>query len=205
MNIEFDWEKFRNYDLVVICETLDEAKDFITQCYERDMKWLNEEFHTNYEKVYNDIGYTFDTSLGYAHGDCYRDNSCWSNIVYWKDYIQNTQETEQTRKEMLKNIPNLIVEIGRGDRYMLLGDKICGLDGWMDLDSFNDDLIYVNETYKAEVELWSINKIYKTSAFTLNNRFDDKFLELIWAKKVKMTKAEIEAELGYEIEIVETK
>lgn len=206
MKKEFDWGKFRNHDLVVICETLDESKDFITQYYERDMKWTNEKFHTNYEKVYNDIGYTYNGTLGYSDGDFYRDDSYWNNIVYWKDYMQ---QKEQTRKEMLKNDETLIVEIGRGDRYMLLGDKLCGLNGWMNLDSFDDDLKYINTTNIQGVEMWNINKIYRTYTPTLNNRFDDKFLGLIWERKekekVKMTKAEIEAELGYEIEIVETK
>ena len=199
----FDWEKFKISNLAVICETEEEANDFITECFKRNITWENNKFHTNYNKVYTNIGYTCCGKLGYSE-ECYYKNNKEYEVVYWKDYIP---QLEKSIKAMLKDNIGLIVELGNGNRYMVMEDKLCGLDGWVSLSSYDDNLKHIYSSNTCDSEYWSVNKIYKTSAYCLNDKFKDEKLELIWSRKkiVKMTKAEIEAKLGYKIEIVETK
>ena len=84
--------------------------------------------------------------------------------------------------------------------------------GWMPFDEYDDDLNYhdpeddeydddkdfdIKAVYAPRCYAWTLSSIYEDS-------FQDKFTK-VWERPTdkKMTKAEIEAELGYEIEIIE--
>lgn len=83
--------------------------------------------------------------------------------------------------------------------------------GWMNFDQYDDDLCFrdtVDEVDDDDYQ-YDINEVYapKYYAWTLESVLEEKnkndFIRL-WKRGVqKMTKAEIEAELGYEIEIIE--
>lgn len=82
--------------------------------------------------------------------------------------------------------------------------------GWMSLDDYDDNLYYhdpegsvydkdkcfdIKAVYAPRYYAWVCNSVYNIA---------DKFIK-VWERPIakKMTKAEIEAELGYEIEIIE--
>lgn len=39
VNMEFDWEGFKNNKIAVYCDTEEKAKDFLTKCYEKEIFW----------------------------------------------------------------------------------------------------------------------------------------------------------------------
>ena len=88
-------------------------------------------------------------------------------------------------------------------------------DGWMPFDDYDDNLHYhdpeanefddddsdryydIKAVYAPTFYAWTLSSVY-------NKELTDKFTK-VWERTFKkMTKAEIEKELGYEIEIVES-
>ena len=102
--------------------------------------------------------------------------------------------------------PNQIKENNTAKTVML------GLDGgWMNFDKYDDDLCFrdtVDEEDDDDFQ-YDIDEVYIPKCYTwtlesvLEERNKNDFIRL-WKRVKKMTKAEIEAELGYEIEIVES-
>ena len=99
----------------------------------------------------------------------------------------------------------LVVEYANGERGLVINDRILDDDGYNMLESYNEDLTCVNPHY-------TINRIYTINlneVYSFKDFLSSDSLELLWERKEpvsqlrKMTKAEIEAQLGYEIEIVE--
>ena len=87
---------------------------------------------------------------------------------------------------------------------------MLGLDGgWMNFDQYNNDLCFHSNIENEDDYLYDIDEVYipnyycwtLESALESTNKND---FTRLWKRDVKkMTKAEIEAELGYEIEIVD--
>ena len=86
-------------------------------------------------------------------------------------------------------------------------------DGWMPFDDYDDNLHYHDpegDEYDEEDRCYDIKEVYapRFYAWTLSSVYDktlaDKFTK-VWERPIakKMTKTEIEKELGYEIEIVD--
>lgn len=102
--------------------------------------------------------------------------------------------------------PNQIKENNTAKTVML------GLDGgWMNFDKYDDDWCFrdtVDEEDDDDFQ-YDIDEVYVPKYYTwtlesvLEERNKNDFIRL-WKRVKKMTKAEIEAELGYEIEIVES-
>lgn len=110
-----------------------------------------------------------------------------------------------------------------GEEYIIMSDifapkqhtsKVVMLNldyEWMNFDQYDDDLCFhdtIENVYDDDY-LYDIDEVYAPNYYcwTLESVLDSKnknnFTRL-WKRGVpKMTKAEIEAELGYEIEIVE--
>jgi hypothetical protein len=85
--------------------------------------------------------------------------------------------------------------------------------GWMPFDDYDDDLCYhdpegdecdidryydIKAVYTPQYYSWTLLSVYDKSCIS------DKFIKVWERPRKKMTKAEIETELGYEIEIVES-
>lgn len=89
---------------------------------------------------------------------------------------------------------------------------MLGIDGgWMNFDQYDDDLCFYDTIDKVEDDdfLYDIDEVYVPNYYcwTLESALESKnkndFTRL-WKRDVpKMTKADIEALLGYEIEIIE--
>ena len=103
--------------------------------------------------------------------------------------------------------PNQITENNTAKVIML------GIDGgWMNFDQYDDDLCFrdIIDEVADDDFLYDIAEVYVPKYYTwtlksvLKEKNKNDFIRL-WKRSVKkMTKAEIEAELGYEIEIVES-
>ena len=87
--------------------------------------------------------------------------------------------------------------------------------GWMPFDDYDDDLCYHNP--EGDEDDWDIDRYYDIKAvytpqyysWTLLSVYDksfisDKFVKVWERPRKKMTQLDIERELGYEIEIVES-
>lgn len=93
-------------------------------------------------------------------------------------------------------------------KVVMLG--LCGRGGWMNFDHYDDDLCFRDIVAEDDDYLYDINEVYTPncycwaleSALEIQNK--NHFTRLWKRGAKKMTKAEIEAELGYEIEIVES-
>ena len=128
------------------------------------------------------------------------------------------------KKSDIKNGMHVITK--SGDEYIIMGDiyapkqsddnkaKVTMLSlygGWMNFDKYDDDLCF-HDTKKevcADDFWYDIEEVYTPNyyAWTLESVLEEinkNDFTRLWKRGVKMmTKAEIEAELGYEIEIVE--
>ena len=70
---------------------------------------------------------------------------------------------------------------------------------WSQFISYDDNLLYEYGKYRDIVKIWGLSEYaHKVFSFTTDTR------ELLWEReeKKKMTIAEIEAALGYEVEII---
>ena len=123
------------------------------------------------------------------------------------------------KKSNIKNGMHVITN--NGDEYIVISNvgaqnqtttcKIAMINlsnGWMPLDEYDDNLCYRGDD--DDDRDYDIKEVYAPKYYA--NTFESvkdftnkhKFVKL-WERPIpkKMTKAEIEAELGYEIEIVE--
>ena len=123
------------------------------------------------------------------------------------------------KKSEIKNGMHLITN--GGDEYIVVGDAYAQYQeepqtvlvnlshGWMFLEDYDDDLCCCSDDFSyCGYSDFDIKEVYapKLYAAMLDSVNKDKssFVKL-WERPItkKMTKAEIEAELGYEIEIIE--
>lgn len=100
----------------------------------------------------------------------------------------------------------MVVEIRAGDRFVVMGDKLPGLDEFMRLNEYTDDLLTAGRR-TATYANFDIVKIYQSHSNILSEWFDDEWLTLIWERKeepkyAEMTVEEIEKKLGYKIKVV---
>ena len=114
------------------------------------------------------------------------------NIVFGKE---KTEMKKEFTKADLKN--RMVVELRNGERRLFVGDGFIGFGGCNKEETYDNDLLHIRQSN------WDIVKVLQPISFLkdLNNSF----LETVWQRPEpkKMTKIEIEKELGYEIEIVE--
>lgn len=129
------------------------------------------------------------------------------------------------KKSDIKNGMHVITK--GGEEYIIINDVyapkqiddnhtanviMINLDcGWMNFDQYDNDLRFYDNPQDIDEDDWQydIEEVYvpKYYAYTFSSVRDknhqDDFIRL-WKRGIKkMTKAEIEAELGYEIEIVD--
>ena len=125
------------------------------------------------------------------------------------------------KKSDIKNGMHVITK--GGEEYIIMSDvyapkqhvsKVVMLNldcGWMNFDQYDDDLCFRDTIDEVDDDdyLYDIDEVYAPNYYcwtlesVLEERNKNDFTRL-WKRGVKkMTKAEIEAELGYEIEIVE--
>jgi hypothetical protein len=113
-------------------------------------------------------------------------NGDWSDEMF--------EKVEFTKSDLKSG---MVVEDRNGDRRIFFEDIFLGNTCGIYLSAFTDTLEYSMNT---------IDRIYISAAPSLDEYFNDEYLELIWERPgKKMTVKEIEKELGYKIEIVTDK
>lgn len=119
---------------------------------------------------------------------------------YW--WCDEELELAQFTKSDLKD--GMVVEYCNGQRRVVLNNRVMASDISRSLDNHNEDLI---DKYNDD---YTIDKVYHSSAHTLNEYFKDNCLTLIWERPKEepvkeMTVEEIEKELGYKVKIIADK
>lgn len=124
--------KFKNEDIVINCETKEEAEAFIGWCFANNLKWANKDDNGTYFENYNAntcYSYSFHDApvLGYDYSEFYIDSG-WEVIKY-KDFMKG-KERKMTNLEYvvskklidIAEICNLAHRCKYGCRC---ADKIC--------------------------------------------------------------------------------
>lgn len=191
--MEFNWKDFKNGKITVCCKTKEDAKEFIKECYKHELKWrCSDENTTHWQEAREKIYY--QCSGKHIYYDYGRNLDWGLNII--------AVEYKEYNKMELKE--GMIVECRNKNRYLLrqVNDELIGsnFDGWIKA-IYNENLC---ENYYHD-ETFDIMKIYKSKSPKLENLFDNIYLECIWERKEpkKMTLAQINKALGYEVEVVD--
>lgn len=153
-------KKFKSHDLVVNCQTEEEAKEFLKWCYDNGIKWECDDINTthwhNCETCYRCF---VDGVLSWSELSSY--NKSRFLIVTYQDFFK--QEKEQTRLEHIidnfdsfsssTNVSHdelIICEIA----YKMENNYMC--DGQCEKCKFNkmiDVLKYLNEKHIDKIKL----------------------------------------------------
>lgn len=116
-------------------------------------------------------------------------------------FFEGELELVKFTKSDLKN--GMVVIFKNGFRGLVVDNIVIGNSFYCDLSDYNDDL-----TTKDNFTGLNIIKVYNALSHRgFRSYLSDDNLELIWEreKPKKMTKQEIEKELGYSIEIISNK
>lgn len=196
---EFNWEDFKdeNNKIAVHCKTEDEAKDFCKKMHEHGMKWCHTDsyiertsWHICKEKT------CYSNSGRYCNKDYYIENDF--KILEWSDYMKvgNKEFTKADLKD------GMVVECRNRKRRIVIANMLIGEDGFLTLDSFQENLENIKFMEHTIVKIFKIKE-----AMTFNYILDDDNLELVWerSKPKKMTTEEMRQKLeeltGEKIEI----
>ena len=98
----FDWDRFKNGEIAVHCDTEEKAKDFLEECDKEGIKWLGRDksiHHTNYE-VFYDITCYYAGKCGLTYCDISHFKSKGIEIIKWE--IKEMQE--KTFREVIRDI-----------------------------------------------------------------------------------------------------
>ena len=127
------------------------------------------------------------------------------------------------KKSDIKNGMHVITN--NGDEYVILNDiyatvqtennhtahtimALINGNGWMDFDGYTSDLRY-NRNSDYDIQAVFVPQFYSATLKSVNDYkydgYDSYYFKKLWERDIpkKMTKADIERKLGYEIEIVE--
>ena len=123
------------------------------------------------------------------------------------------------KKSDIKNGMHVITN--NGEEYVVISDVhapsqvgitntiMANIDGgWMNFDEYTSDLRCKSGNFDYDIKAVFEPKYYGVTLMSVHSDYDDydkyNFIKL-WERPIakKMTKADIEAELGYEIEIVD--
>lgn len=78
-------------------------------------------------------------------------------------------------------------------------------EGWMNFDKYTSELRCDNGNFEYEIQAVFEPKYYSATLMSVRSAYSNHNFTKLWERPTakKMTKAEIEKELGYEIEIVD--
>ena len=92
MKKEFNWEEFKNKNIVVNCRNEEEVNNFLKECELNKIKVRSYTREFSYETYHSDVCYRCeDNDLYYADRSFYNNNYDY-DIVRWSDYKDNKKE-----------------------------------------------------------------------------------------------------------------
>lgn len=101
----------------------------------------------------------------------------------------------------------MILEFRDGFRYMLMGKRAYGKNGWSDFDrGHKDDL--TSSIFNNDTDVMKVYLVKDDARGFLYDLFSDKNLVLLWEREEEtkeMTVAEIEKKLGYKVKVIADK
>ena len=113
------------------------------------------------------------------------------------------KDKDKMKKEFtisdLKN--QMVVEVRDGSKYIVVDNYLLSYDGYLDISGYNEDLCRKRNSCCSKD--FDIMVVFKP-VYNLNFEKINIDTNIIWQRlePKKMTKTEIEKELGYEIEII---
>lgn len=78
----FNWDEFRNEKVAVWCDTEEKAREFIEECFARDLKLTFEAKILHYLRYENETCYSFKKSLKFSSKD-FAENQDYK-IIEWR-------------------------------------------------------------------------------------------------------------------------
>jgi hypothetical protein len=207
------WEDFKEDDIAIHCKTPDQAKQLFKVFTGRGFNWCSgrtlDETDTNWECYNEETCYEFSKKgVAYADVEFFCDGDY--TIIDFEDLLFFDKENPKIKDLMT----GMILVSKDGSLSMVLRDTVNGdiISGqtWKSMD----DLYFYGQRVGSGncdydiVEVWQpINNMdYLGSSCKWGEvELSTDNCELIYKLEVpkKMTKSEIEKELGYEIEIIE--
>ena len=170
------------------CKTEAEANEFCDYLHSIGKQWHRGSPYCNNTKWNT---YKKETCYNFNE-NCYGDIEFYTlidfTILEWSDFT-----TEFTKADLKDG---MVVALACGAKCLVLNNRIMTRETFLLLDYYTDDLKHGTET---------INAVYKTNAYNLNDIFLKDYLTLIWERNpepVEMTLAEVCKALGKEIKIV---
>lgn len=120
-------------------------------------------------------------------------------------FYDNELELVYFTKADLKD--GMVVEYRKGKRRLVFNGTFTGIDGYLELSDFNDDLMYTADLTLCDSRDYDIVKVYDIKFVgKIPDIFDIHNLELIWERPEEeykeMTVEEIEKALGCKIKVV---
>lgn len=190
--MEFNWEDFKKFKIGVHCDTEEEAKKFIKECYKHGIHWYN----SNDNKTY------WKENTYYVCDNCYL---YYGNLYYKNSNLPVVDYKEDNKMELKEG---MIVELRNGDRYLLrrVDDELLlsANQRWVEY-TYDNNFVDIDEDAKEFNGEYDIMKIYESHAHVLEDLFNNNYLTCVWERKEpkKMTLAQISEALGYEVEVVD--
>lgn len=199
-------EKFKSGNVVVNCQTEQQAKDFVKWCHANDMCWGGIRYGsewTFYDYYGDRTCYRFDDSIVYGNVAAYEDYGY--EVITYKEFMGgNVMKLSDLKAGMFAKTRGgcLYLVLKESEGAIFLCDKNSSIA------DFNDDLTH--EGYGD----YDIVAVYEPTDFGSFNYFTDKdtymsFLNLVWKREdtKEMTLDEVNKIMqevkGYKVKIIE--
>lgn len=193
--IKFDWDEFKHRNFCVVCNSEDEAIDFVKKCYENDIEWT-------FGNVTETMWKWNTEDISYFGGNGMLSWSCLSSFstitkIFYRDINWEESKVENL-KNLLKTGMRIITRNGDTGIVMLdwngLGEDIIQFEDatWCHLSAYKDDLIY----YDSDDDIMKIEyPLSKSNITDYKTKWERVTVE-------EMTMEQICKELGRTVKII---
>lgn len=185
----FDWDRFKNGEIAVHCDTEEKAKDFLKECEKRDIGWSSGKkanHNTNWDSYKIDTCYSCyilrERELGYGSKHFFKKEGL--EIIKW----EIDEMKELTFKEVITNIKegevwennkmNLVIKLIEGRIY--IGDRYDN-----EVDGFIGQYIPLTLKFELQRKKYSFEEAFKAleegkeieSCYTATKFCENEYLE----------------------------
>ena len=162
---KFNWEDFMNRKIVVHCEDKEKAMDFLKECNNKGLRWVNGDEATDFDdySMYGRetcVAYTPDCGLGYADREYYSEEEA-VKIVKWKD------KDDFNSKDLILNLFNTFFSYGDCSGISCSGDNCPFFNRGCCLIQ-REERIKIANQYLKDNEIKENNKMKKTGREVLD-------------------------------------
>lgn len=195
----FDWNKFKTGKYFVTLASVEDVGEFI-KGYRNNVGQIDDCSHDDILSILSEFGYIcINVELVYS-----KYALTWGLKIHYKDYDEMKWESN-TYSIIPKLKPGMVVELADKTKFLVV-QKYDGELMFISNDDYDSVKYYDENLENTMTEECSIERIYiSEQQKRLEYYMADDNLKLLWERKSKkkMTLAEIEAELGYKVEVVD--